>query len=118
MKLDGRVGEDTFGFDRYMNQKFYSSTEWRHIRNQIILRDNGCEMGVDGHEIFGPIYIHHMNPIMARDIVTRSDYLSNPEYLICMSHPLHNAIHYGDETYTTILAPIERTRNDTCPWRR
>lgn len=116
LKLDGIVGEDTFGFDRYLNQKFYSSTEWRRIRDSIILRDQACELGIDGYEIKGSIYIHHMNPIMARDIVTRSEYLSNPEYLICMSLRMHNALHYGDES-VLLAGFVERTKNDTCPWK-
>ena len=116
LKLGGVVGEDTFGFDRYMNQNVYRSREWKRVRDEVIMRDNGCDLGVDGHEIRGKILIHHMNPITSKDIHRVSDYLLNPEYLICVTHRTHNAIHYGDESLI-ITAPIERTQNDTCPWR-
>ena len=116
LKLGGIVGEDTFGFDRYMNQNFYRSREWKRVRDEVIMRDNGCDLGVDGHEIRGKILIHHMNPITSEDIHRVSDYLLNPEYLICVTHRTHNAIHYGDESLI-VSAPIERTQNDTCPWR-
>lgn len=116
LKLDGVVGEDTFGFDRYLNQQFYRSREWKRIRDQVILRDNGCDLGVDGYEIHGRVLIHHMNPISIDDIHTMSDFLMNPEYLICVTHRTHNAIHYGDKNLI-ITAPIERTKNDTCPWK-
>ena len=116
LKLGGVVGEDTFGFDRYMNQNFYRSREWKRVRDEVIMRDNGCDLGIDGHEIRGKILIHHMNPITSEDIHRVSDYLLNPEYLICVTHRTHNAIHYGDESLI-VTAPIERTQNDTCPWR-
>ena len=116
LKLGGVVGEDTFGFDRYLNQNFYRSREWKRVRDEVIMRDNGCDLGVDGHEIRGKILIHHMNPITSEDIHRISDYLLNPEYLICVTHRTHNAIHYGDESLI-VTAPIERTQNDTCPWR-
>lgn len=116
LKLGGVVGEDTFGFDRYLNQNFYRSREWKRVRDEVIMRDNGCDLGVDGHEIRGKILIHHMNPITPEDIHRVSDYLLNPEYLICVTHRTHNAIHYGDESLI-VTAPIERTQNDTCPWR-
>lgn len=117
LKLNGRVGEQTFGFDRYLNQVFYSSDEWRRLRDEIIIRDNGCDLGVEGREIYGRIIIHHMNPITKEDILKRSDYLLNPEYLICTVKSTHDAIHYGDENLLT-KGPIERYKNDTCPWRR
>ena len=117
LQLNGKIGLDTFGFDRYLNQQFYSSPEWRAVRDDIIIRDNGCDLGFEGYDIHGRIYIHHMNPISVRDIVDVTDYLLNPEYLICTTHITHNAIHYGDESLL-ILAPIERTKNDTCPWKR
>ena len=117
LRLNGSVGKDTFGFDRYLNQQFYRSREWKRIRDLVILRDNGCDLGVEGYEIRGRILIHHINPISVEDIQTMSDLLMNPEYLICASHRTHNAIHYGDESLI-ITAPIERTQNDTCPWRR
>ena len=116
LKLGGVVGEDTFGFDRYLNQNFYRSREWKHVRDEVIMRDNGCDLGIDGYEIRGKILIHHMNPITSEDIHRVSDYLLNPEYLICVAHRTHNAIHYGDESLI-VTSPIERTQNDTCPWR-
>ena len=116
LKLSGRVGEDTFGFDRYLNQIFYQSKEWRSIRDYVITRDNGCDLGIDGHEIYGRILIHHMNPITADDILKRSDLLLNPEYLICTIKNTHDAIHYSDESLL-ITDPIERSKNDTCPWK-
>lgn len=116
LKLNGVVGEETFGFERYLNQKFYKSSEWKAIRDQVIVRDYGCDLGVEGYEMYGKILIHHMNPITTDDIVNRSDFLMNPEYLISTSLNTHNAIHYGDENLL-ITAPIERTKNDTCPWR-
>lgn len=116
LRLGGRVGEDTFGFDRYLNQAFYKSEEWRSIRDHVITRDNGCDLGMEGHEIFGRILIHHMNPIRKEDIINRSDILLNPEYLICTIKNTHDAIHYGDENLL-VIAPVERRKNDTCPWR-
>lgn len=116
LKLGGKVGEDTFGFDRYLNQVFYQSKEWRSIRDYVITRDNGCDLGIPGHEIYGRILIHHMNPITADDILKRSDLLLNPEYLICTIKNTHDAIHYSDESLL-ITDPIERSMNDTCPWK-
>ena len=116
LRLDGVVGKDTFGFDRYLNQQFYRSSEWKRIRNKVIVRDNGCDLGIDEYEIHGRILIHHMNPISIEDLQHVSDLLMNPEYLICVSHRTHNAIHYGDENLI-VSAPIERSQNDTCPWR-
>ena len=117
LQLNGSVGQDTFGFDRYMNQAFYQSKEWKRVRDFVILRDNGCDLGVDGYTIYGKILIHHMNPITVKDIAMVSNYLMNPEYLICVSHTTHNAIHYGDENLIP-KGPIIRTPNDTCPWKR
>ena len=117
LQLGGIVGKDTFGFDRYINQIFYRSQKWRSIRDQVIIRDNGCDLGVEGYDIYGRILIHHMNPITLEDIERESDFLLNPEYLICTTHNTHNAIHYGDENLL-ITSPIERTKNDTCPWRQ
>lgn len=117
LKLDGKVGEETFGFDRYLNQIFYKSKEWRSVRNHVILRDNGCDLGIEGREIHGRILIHHMNPITKEDILNRSDFLMNPEYLISTIETTHNAIHYGDEDLL-MKDPIERRKNDTCPWKR
>lgn len=117
LRLNGSVGKDTFGFDRVFNQMFYKSLEWRSVRDKVILRDNGCDLGIEGREIHGPIIIHHMNPITLDDITSFSDFLIDPEYLITTYHPTHNAIHYGDEDLL-IKDPIVRTKNDTCPWRR
>lgn len=116
LKLNGSVGKDTFGFDRYINQKFYRSKEWKHIRDQVIVRDNGCDLGVEGYEIHGRIYIHHMNPILLQDVLDQTEFLLNPDFLITTTHRTHNAIHYGDEDLL-LLAPVERTKNDTCPWK-
>ncbi len=116
LQLNGLVGEETFGFDRYMNQQFYKSKEWKAIRDQVIIRDCGCDLGVNGREIHGKILIHHMNPISVEDITEQTEWLLNPEYLICVTHNTHQAIHYGDEKLI-VKDPIERSRNDTCPWR-
>lgn len=118
LKLGGVVGEETFGYDRYLNQVFYSSKEWKTFRRDIIVRDMGCDLGIEDREIGRTILIHHMNPITLADIHQRNlDVLLNPENVICTSLNTHNAIHYGDESLL-VLAPIERSRNDTCPWRR
>ena len=117
LQLNGSVGADTFGFDRYLNQTFYRSKEWKLIRDKVIVRDNGCDLGVEGYEIHGRIYIHHMNPLLLEDIIDRTEFLLNPEYLITTTHSTHNAIHYGDESLL-VTAPIERAPNDTCPWRK
>lgn len=116
LQLRGKVGEETFGFDRYINQMFYKSGEWRAIRDKIITRDNGRDLGVEGFDICGKILIHHMNPISKKDIEERSEFLTNPEYLICTTSNTHEAIHYGDENLL-IRGPIIRTRYDTCPWK-
>ena len=117
LRLKGRVGEETFGFDRYLNQVFYKSKEWRSVRDYVIARDNGCDLGMEGYEIFGQILIHHMNPITKEDILERKDVLLNPEYLITTVKNTHDAIHYGDGNLL-VTAPIERRKNDTCPWRK
>jgi hypothetical protein len=117
LRLDGVVAEDTFGFDRYLNQIFYRSQRWKKIRNHVIIRDHGCDLGVEGYEIHGRILIHHMNPISIADIENESAFLVDPEYLISTVHNTHNAIHYGDENLL-MTAPIERSKFDTCPWRQ
>lgn len=117
LKLNGAVGQDTFGFDRYLNQVFYRSKEWKKIRDYIIIRDNGCDLAMGDREIYDRIYIHHMNPIAIDDILHESEFLLNPEYLICTTQRTHNAIHYGDESLL-YQGPIERTPNDTCPWKQ
>lgn len=116
LRLDGAVGEDTFGFDRYINQIFYKSKEWVAVRREVIIRDNGCDLGLEGYEIPGKILIHHMNPLRLDDIIKRSDILLNPEYLISTVLATHNAIHYGDADLLPAV-PQERSKNDTCPWR-
>lgn len=117
LQLNGRVGESTFGYDRYLNQIFYTSKEWRNLRDHVIVRDCGNDLGVDGYRIYGKIYVHHMNPITVEDIKNRSRFLLDPEFLICCSHNTHEAITYGDESLL-ITVPIERTKYDTCPWRQ
>ncbi|MBQ8134796.1 MAG: hypothetical protein IJ192_10395 [Clostridia bacterium] len=117
LQLKGVIGKETFGFDRVFNQMFYHSQEWKSIRDKVIIRDNGCDLGVSGYDIYGKIVIHHMNPISMNDIENRTDFLLNPDYLICTTLNTHNAIHYGDENLL-IKAPIERIRNDTCPWKK
>lgn len=117
LRLNGEVGKETFGFDRYMNQFFYRSPEWRRVRNLVITRDEGCDLGVPGREIFGRIIIHHMNPIQPEDIRNRSELLLDPEYLITTIHDTHLAIHYGDE-HLLLQEPVERRPNDTCPWKK
>ena len=117
LQMNGFVGKETFGFDRYLNQNFYRSLEWKRVRDEVIIRDNGCDLGIEDRSIAGKILIHHMNPITDKDIVNVTDFLLNPEYLICVSHITHNAIHYGNEDLL-IKDPVVRTKNDTCPWKR
>lgn len=116
LKLNGSVGKETFGFDRYLNQILYQSDEWKSIRRDIIIRDNGCDLGCEGFNIFGRILVHHINPITSDDVVNRDPKIFDPNNLIITSHNTHNAIHYGDENLL-IVAPIERSKNDTCPWK-
>ena len=118
LKLDGAVGEETFGFDRYINQMFYKSEEWKRIRNYVITRDNGCDLGIQDRKIVDSvILVHHMNPITKEDIFNKNEILLDPEYLITTIKPTHDAIHYGDES---LLAEdlVIRSKNDTCPWKR
>lgn len=116
LKLDGKVGQETFGFDRYFNQKFYRSTEWKQIRNFVIARDQGCDLAIFDREIQGRIYVHHMNPISLEDIKDATDYLLNPDYLVCVSKETHDAIHYGDGSFLISTKPIERSPGDTKLW--
>ena len=116
LQLDGHVGESTFGFDRWLNQAFYKSDDWKSVRRQIILRDNACDLAIEGREIQRYLIIHHMNPITVSDIVECSDWLLNPEFLIVCARSTHNAIHYGDESLL-VLDPVIRSKYDTCPWR-
>ena len=117
LKLSGTVGESTFGFDRYLNQQFYLSPEWRAIRDRVIARDLGCDLGVEGFDIYGMILIHHMNAITKRDIIERNPLIFDIRYLISTTQNTHRAIHYGDKKSLTQI-PLERSQNDTCPWRR
>lgn len=116
LQLKGIVGQETFGFDRYLNQILYNSKEWKHLRNEIIVRDNGCDLALEGFEIHGRILIHHINPITIDDVIKRREMVFDPENLICVTHNTHNAIHYGDKSLL-ITGPIERRANDTCPWK-
>lgn len=116
LKLSDKVGKETFGFDRYLNQRFYKSAEWKRLRDEIIIRDNGCDMGLEDYPINGRIIIHHMNPLTPNDILFHGDFLLNTDNLICVSHNTHNAIHYGNFDLID-NEPIIRTKNDTCPWR-
>lgn len=116
LRLSGTVGAESFGFDRYLNQIFYKSSEWKSLRRELILRDLGCDLGVEDRPILGPILVHHMNPITQEDILQRSKFLLDPEFLICTSSRTHNAIHYGDESLLAIVT-AERKKNDTCPWK-
>ena len=116
LKLGGKVGEETFGFDRYLNQIFYKSPEWLEARDYVIIRDGGCDLAMEDREIKSRILVHHMNPISKEDILKRSKFLFDPEYLVCTIKSTHDAIHYGDISLLT-FAPVERKPNDTCPWR-
>ena len=118
LKLDNTVGEETFGFDRYINQMFYKSDEWKRVRNYVITRDNGCDLGIPDRKIIDSvILVHHMNPITKEDIINKNEILLDPEYLITTIKPTHNAIHYGDESLLNDDLVI-RSKNDTCPWKR
>lgn len=117
LKLVGVVGEDTFGFDRYLNQRFYRSVEWKRARDFVIARDMGCDLGIAGREISDRIYVHHMNPMSVKDIVEGDTHIVNPEFLITVSFDTHNAIHYGDERLLHRKDLIVRNQNDTCPWK-
>ena len=116
LKLGGQVGESTFGFDRYLNQAFYRSREWQEARRTVILRDGGCDLGIEGYEIGKGLVVHHMNPITIDDILSRRDEIFDPEFLICVSDRTHKAIHYGDAELLP-KDPVERKPGDTCPWR-
>lgn len=117
LKLSGQVGKETFGSDRYLNQLFYKDKEWLSVRDEVIIRDGGCDLGVEGRELDSYIIVHHMNPITKEDILNRTKILLDPEYLICVSKRTHDAIHYSDSGLL-IPDPIIRTKNDTCPWKK
>lgn len=116
LKLDGQIGIDTFGHDRYLNQILYKTYEWQQARNEVILRDNGCDLGSEDRIIFGKIIVHHMNPISIDDINRKNPDIFNPEFLITTTLRTHNAIHYGNAD-NLLKGPILRTMNDTCPWK-
>ena len=116
LQLKGSVGKDTFGYDRHLNQVLYRSPEWKRLRNQIIIRDCGCDLACEGYDIHSKVLIHHLNPITVEDVIARSRKVFDPDNLVCVSHNTHNAIHYGD-VGLLVTGPIIRTKNDTCPWR-
>ena len=116
LQLKGSVGKDTFGYDRHLNQVLYRSPEWKRLRNQIIIRDCGCDLACEGYDIHSKVLIHHLNPITVEDVLARSRKVFDPDNLVCVSHNTHNAIHYGDVDLL-VAGPIIRTKNDTCPWR-
>ena len=116
LRLFGKVGDETFGYDRYLNQIVYRSPEWKKFRRDVIVRDNGCDLGCDGYTIVGKILVHHIEPITLRDIERRDPKIFDMENVISVSMATHNAIHYGDESLL-ISEPLTRTKNDTCPWR-
>lgn len=117
LKLDGVIGEDTFGYERYLNQILYKSTEWRRTRNNIIIRDGGCDLGVEGYEIHGQVIIHHMNPISIEQVKNRDPIIFDEDLLICTCLRTHNAIHYGDDSIIkTTFGTLERKANDTKLW--
>lgn len=117
LEMRGRIGIESFGFDRYLNQTFYKSNEWKKIRDKVILRDNGMDLGVEGYPINGRIIIHHINLITVEDVLNRNPDIFNLDYLICCSHQTHNAIHYGNDDYVNRYKVVERKSNDTIPWR-
>lgn len=117
LKIGGQVGEETFGYDRYLNQILYRSSEWKRFRRDVIIRDNGCDLACDGYEIIGKVLIHHIDPITVRDIELRDPKIFDPENVVSVTLNTHNAIHYGDESLL-ITEPLVRTPNDTCPWKR
>lgn len=128
LRLDGRVGRETFGHDRYLNQILYTSPQWRHFRDEIIIRDNACDLACEGYEIRSfrdrdgkiirpKILIHHINPIIVDDVINNRPNVFDPENVICVTHNTHQAIHYGDSNLL-ISSPVERSQNDTCPWLR
>ena len=117
LSLDGAIGVETFGFDRYLNQVLYRSSEWRSLRDQVIIRDKACDLGIEDREILGRVIIHHINPISKEDIVNRNPRVMDLNNLICVSHNTHEAIHYGNSDLLISSKPIIRYANDTCPWR-
>lgn len=117
LKIGGQVGEQTFGYDRYLNQILYRTPEWKRFRRDIIVRDMGCDLACDDREIVGKVIVHHLNPLLIDDVVNLSPKIFDPENVVCCSLDTHNAIHYGD-TSLLMKEPVVRTKNDTCPWKR
>lgn len=117
LQIGGRIGIETFGYDRYLNQVFYNSPQWKKVRDQVIIRDNGCDLGLEGYTIPGKVIIHHINAITVDDVLEANPEIFDPEYLICVSHATHNALHYGDDTYPLKFQVTERKPNDTVPWK-
>lgn len=117
LKLSGNIGEDTFGYDRYLNQALYKDHRWKKVRNIILVRDGGFDLGIDGLNIYGKIIVHHINPLTKYDIINLTDNVFNPEYLISASHKTHNMIHYGVNIDENIHTFINRKPNDTVPWK-
>ena len=117
LKIGGHIGIDTFGFNRYLNQNLYRSPQWLEVRDKVIIRDNGNDLGAEGYQINGKIIIHHINPITIEDVLEANPDIFNMDYLISCSLATHNAIHYGDESYLSRFQVIERKPNDTIPWR-
>ena len=115
LRLGGILGERTFGFDRWVNQGFYKSSEWKLARNYVITRDNGCDLGVEGYEIYSGLLVHHMNPMSVKDIEHGEECIIDPDFLITTSLQTHNAIHYGDESLLP-RGPIVRKSGDTTLW--
>lgn len=118
LKMGGKIGMETFGFERYLNQTFYKSDEWKEVRRQVIIRDDGCDMGDSSYPIKNHIIIHHMNPITEKDILERNPIILDPEYLVCVTLRTHNAIHFGNDDYILSRVFVERRPNDTCPWKQ
>lgn len=119
LKLNGVVGQDTFGYNRYLNQKFYQNDpRWLKVRDYVIIRDGACDLGIEGRDIYGTVIVHHMNPITEEDLLNNTEYLLDPEYLITIADPTHKAIHYGDETFLQRNQVVTRTHNDTSPWKK
>lgn len=117
LQIGGQVGKETFGFDRYLNQMLYRTPEWKRFRRDMIVRDNGCDLGCEGYEIYGNVLVHHINPITVEDVINQNPCIFDPNNVICTSLNTHNAIHYGDETLL-ITEPVVRKPNDTCPWKQ
>lgn len=117
LKLDGKIGEDTFGFERYLNQVLYHLPEWKEVRRKVLVRDEGCDLAIPDREIYGKAIVHHMNPITIEDVEEHNPDVFDPEFLITVSKLTHDAIHFGDPSILMESKPTIRQPNDTCPWR-